>query len=207
MREYSHIDRYLNELSTDVYPQPGDENHALWTERFIKELPEDYESVLDLGCGQGYSGYLFQQIWKDWTGITLGEDYKVCINRGLNVFALDFTFLNRFPDESFDLLFARHSLEHSAMPLLTLMEWRRVSKKYLAVVLPSPREFKYFGKNHYAVMNNTQFLWLAARAGWCAVLKDYSEPMELRYVLVKTEPRIEYPHESEYDLQTQYGEV
>ena len=206
-RDFSNINRYLDELVVDIYPQPEDENHSIWMERFIDELPLDYETVLDIGCGQGYSSYLFGLKSKKWVGVTLGEDYKVCKNRNLEVYCLDFSFLNRFDDGFFDLLFCRHVLEHSPMPLLTLMEWRRVSKRYLAVVLPSPKEFKYFGRNHYSVMNNTQFLWLAARAGWHAILKDYTEPMELRYVLEKAEPRIEYPHESETDFINEYGEV
>lgn len=207
MREYSHIDKYLNDLDQDIYEQPPDENHTRWAQDFINVLNSNvYEDVLDVGCGQGFTYPMFSSMGKRWTGITLGEDYKICKQMGLNVYRMDFTFTT-FADKTFDLVFARHVLEHSVMPLLTLMEWRRVSRHYLAVVLPSPKQFKYFGKNHYSVMNNTQFLWLAARAGWKAFYKDYTEPMELRYILEIAEQRIEYPYESEADLMNQYGEI
>lgn len=207
MREYGHIDEYLNELADDIYNQPPDENHSQWALEFINQIPDDYSDVLDVGCGQGFTYPMFSVKGKRWTGVTLGEDYKTCKLMALNVFRLDFSFMNTFADNTFDLVFARHVLEHSVMPLLTLMEWRRLSKKYLAIVLPSPKHFKYFGRNHYSVMSNTQFLWLAARAGWKAIYKNYTEPQELRYVLVKSDPRIEFPHETEGDLIREYGEM
>lgn len=205
-RDYTHLDNYLNQLTGDIYPQPPDENHTRWASEFISRIPMDYYSVLDVGCGQGFTYPMFSALGKKWTGITLGDDYRECVNLGLDVYCQDFTFL-KMEDNSYDLIFARHVLEHSPMPVLTLMEWRRVSKRYLALVLPSPKRFKYFGRNHYSVMDNSQILWLAARAGWKAALKDYSEEFELRYIFMKDEPRIELMWEREHELEAEYGKI
>lgn len=208
MRNYQFIDKYLNSLVSDIYPQPPDPGHTAMALQVIdKFVPSiKIQNVLDIGCGQGFLRNKFVGMNIDWTGITLGDDYKVCFEKGYKVFPMDMSFLD-LADNSFDLLFTRHVLEHSPFPLLTLMEWYRVSKKYLIVVLPSPKFFKFFGRNHYAVMTNTHFLWLAARAGWRAIQKDYTHEQELRYLLTKDQPQIELPFESEAQLQLEYGEI
>ena len=43
----------------------------------------------------------------------------------------DYNFLE-YPDNSFDLVFSRHSLEHSPFPVLTLMEWYRVARDFMS---------------------------------------------------------------------------
>lgn len=52
------------------------------------------------------------------------------------------------------------------MPLLTLMEWARVSKNWLGLVLPAPEWYTYTGHNHYSVMNMEQIKNLLGVAGW-----------------------------------------
>lgn len=42
-----------------------------------------------------------------------------------------------FPDNSFDLVVARHSLEHVLIPYLAVMEMRRVSRLWLLAVVPT----------------------------------------------------------------------
>ena len=81
--------------------------------------------------------------------------------------------------------FPRHSLEHSPMPLLTLMEWHRVARQYLMLIVPNPDYYTYIGKNHYAVMDKQQLSWLLRRAGWRVVAKDFSEFTELRFLCNK----------------------
>lgn len=208
MRDYSHIDHYLNQLVTDVYPQPPDDLHERFTQTVIEEffpVNMNNATVLDVGCGQGGAAKYFIQKNMFWTGVTLGSDYDVCKAKGLAVYQADFSFLP-FPDNNFDIVFARHSLEHSPFPLLTLMEWHRVAKNYLCLVLPSPKHFKYFGRNHYAVMTNSQALWLTARAGWEPVMKDYDELQELRYLFQKSVPRTETMWEAESNLEIEYNE-
>ena len=77
------------------------------------------KTVLDVGCGTGFLQETFESFGKEYTGITLGEDFLVAKGLGKNVYNMDFNFLE-FPANSFDLIFSRHSLEHSPFPLLTL---------------------------------------------------------------------------------------
>lgn len=207
MRDYRNFDKWITDIQNDVYPQPADVYHQWWGDLIINAWLYPLSgtvTVLDVGCGQGQFEPTFRALGKKWTGVTLGTDYDICKNAGLDVYKEDMSFLH-FDDNSFDIIFARHVLEHSAFPLLTLMEWRRVSKEYMILVLPNPDHFQYFGKNHYSVMSNSHILWLAARAGWRAIVKNYMEKQELRYLFVKAEPRTELMWESEGDLEREYG--
>jgi SAM-dependent methyltransferase len=170
MRDYTNIDRYLTELSQDIYRQPsGHDEHYnlaykvidLWMSRLTS-----CKSVLDAGCGDGFAADFFEKTWGiEYEGIALGEDYLFAKETNRNVKKMDFSFLE-YEDSSFDLVFSRHSLEHSPMVILTLMEWHRVAKNWLGLVLPHPDFYTYTGKNHYAVMNHEQIAWLLERTGW-----------------------------------------
>lgn len=203
MRDYQHIDKYISSLTHDIYPQPSDVLHQQWAMEFIDQIGKIalIKTVLDVGCGQGMARTGFINNRMDWTGVTLEPDYTACIENGLmNVHNMDMSFL-KFDDNLFDLVFARHVLEHSPMPLLTLMEWRRVSNKYLAVVLPNPNHFLYFGKNHYSVMNSSQFIWIASRAGWRTMhISGFETKQEMRFILVKDEEKILRPYLDEEKL-------
>lgn len=169
MRDYAHIDQYLNELIGDVYPQPsGNDDHAglakLVIDHWFSRVT-GCKNVLDVGCGEGFCEDFFKAWNVQYEGVCLGEDFLVAKNAGRNVKKMDFSFLE-YPDNSFDLVFSRHSLEHSPMPLLTLMEWRRVSKNWLGVVLPAPEWYTYSGLNHYSVLNYEQAKNIIERAGW-----------------------------------------
>lgn len=167
MRDYKNIDAYLDRLINDIYPQPQDKRHTEWAkdaiEYFLYFVGKDISSVLDLGCGEGFCQDLFEG--KEYLGVAWGEDVVKARENGKNVTEADFSFLGGV-DGVFDLLFSRHSLEHSPFPLLTLMEWHRVSKRYLAVVLPDPAFWLYVGRNHYYVLNVEQWENLFDVAGW-----------------------------------------
>lgn len=167
-RNYERVDRYLDHFLGDVYAQPPDPGHTGFARAAIRSLgntPADAETVLDVGCGQGFCQPMWEEIGYEWTGVTLGEDYAVCKEAGLDVHRMDMTFLD-FPDNSFDLLFARHVLEHSPMPAVTLMEWHRVANPWMALVSPSVEHFTYRGQNHYSVMALEHLKVLLETTGW-----------------------------------------
>lgn len=182
MRDYQHIERYFNILVDDIYPQPPDPGHMGMMENICKKwLPalSNLKSILDVGCGQGQAFPILQQYSKRVEGITLGTDFDICRNKGLKVRLADMSFLP-YPDGEFDLIFARHTLEHSPAPLLTLMEWSRVSKQWLMLILPDPKHYGYGGKNHYYVFIREQMDNILGQSGWRAIWRDEEEATELR---------------------------
>ena len=167
MRDYTNIDEYLDRLERDVYPQPEDGGHTALANEAISFFMQDtnVEEVLDLGCGEGFCQPIFESFEKNYTGVCLQRDYYQAQGKGRNVFYYDFSFLP-FEDSSYDFLFSRHSLEHSPFPLITLMEWYRVSSKYLAIVLPAPEYWGKVGRNHYFVLEKDQWKALFNTVGF-----------------------------------------
>ena len=187
-RDYSNFEIFLNELISDIYTQPEDPGHGELTLNILnKWLPKilGNKTVIDMGCGQIAPQDVFERNGMAYTGVAIGEDVIVAKAQGKNVLNMDMTF-TEFGDESFDMVYSRHSLEHSPFPLLTLMEWHRVAKFHLLLVLPSPAAYGYVGKNHYGVMNNEQARFFLERVGWQVIWDDVSERSELRYFCAKT---------------------
>lgn len=168
MRDYSKFDDHLSALTQDVYSQPPDSGHtamALHAVKTLCSIPEGLKNVLDIGCGQGFLKIGLENMGLTWEGLVIGEDYFLCKEAGLPVHNFDMTFVD-LPNKSYDLLFARHVLEHSPFPLITLMEWHRISRGYLALIAPAPAYWSPRGKNHYAVLEQDHLAWLLMRAGW-----------------------------------------
>jgi ubiquinone/menaquinone biosynthesis C-methylase UbiE len=216
-RDFSKLDGYLDELQKDIYPQPLDQFHAEWMLNFIKWIwshkdAEEIKSVLDVGCGQGDAQTFLSSFGVDtYQGVTLGDDVSVGQIKNKNVNRADFTFLP-FEDKMADLIFSRHSLEHSPMPIISLMEWLRVSKKYLAIVLPNPEFWTYKGMNHYSVMPDEQIEFLLVRAGW-KLIEMKADTRELWYLCrkhtdedTKEEIRIKKEEDALHEKERLYAE-
>lgn len=180
MRDFSKIDGYITKLYSDIYPQPPDNGHTAWANESIAAtlpLMDNIENVLDVGCGEGFCQEIFESHGLRYQGVAFGEDVINAQAMGLNVVEMDFSFLN-YPDRSFDVVYSRHSLEHSPMPLLTLMEWHRVTKRYLALVLPVSEYWGIQGKNHYFMLSRSQWENLFNIAGFKIIYTgDKFQPM------------------------------
>ena len=191
-RNFKHLNIHLNKLLQDVYGSPPDPRHTEWARQMFDLLfanNKEIHSVLDAGCGDNaFMREWFEGIGAKYTGIALRSSSP-------NVTNMDFSFLE-YEDDSFDLVLSRHSLEHSPMPIITLMEWHRVSKAWLCLILPNPLEYGWAGLNHYSVMHPTQIEFLLKRAGWNIIWSDFSEKTELRYYCEKV-------RKSEYEKATE----
>ena len=191
-RDYIFIDRYLDELREDLYPQPPDEGHTKQAKAVIdKWIPEikPYD-VLDVGCGEGFCQPFFEKYNVFYTGICLGVDVVSAGASSRNVYEGDFHFIDS-SDDVYDLIFARHALEHSPMPILALMEWHRVARKYLILVLPKPKFWLFLGRNHYSVVTGSQARFLLHRSGWEIIKEDHEHEWEYRFLCKKVERKFD----------------
>src|SRR5688572_30174220 len=106
-RDYTNLERYLNMLAGDIYPQPEDEGHTDLSQEVINRWMSGLtgcESVLDVGCGEGFCQPMFEEWGIKYTGICLGADYLKAKKLERSVQKMDFNFLD-YKDESFDLVF------------------------------------------------------------------------------------------------------
>jgi hypothetical protein len=194
-RNFKHIDNYLTEIEQDIYPQPVDAEHTNLAKYVIDNWADDLdaEHVLDVGCGEAFCQPFFEEHNFEYLGVCLGSDYEEAKELGRTVIQEDFHFLS-LEDETWDLIFARHALEHSPMPLLALMEWHRVATTYLILVLPKPKFWLFIGRNHYSVVTGSQARFLLDRSGWEIIEEDHDHKWEYRFLCKKKE-RVFDPNE------------
>ena len=179
---------YYEHVLGQVYSEGESPYHKTITEdvvaRFIDPLniPKT-AAILDLGCGSGY--FLDEMQKRGYTnvaGVTMGtDDIELCTARGHKVRKGDINFLPD-PDESIDMLFCRHSLEHSPFPYITLLEYNRVLKQlgtlYIEVPAPDNERTHEDNKNHYSILGRTMWLNLLKRAGFDVNWYDYEFPIQ-----------------------------
>lgn len=189
MRNYTNIDKYLSVLEKDIYPEPEMAQHEDITEKvfqsFIIPNKDAFRLVLDVGCGQGIALKRFKALGIETIGITLGKnDFEACIAQGFDVRLMDQSFLD-FPDKAFDLVYARHVLEHSPFPLLTLCEFNRVLKDnaFLYVEVPWAESFHTVNPNHYSTLGKKSWRHLFDKSG-LSIIKD----VNINFSLVDGDP-------------------
>lgn len=183
-RDISRLERFLDRLAADVYPEMPSDLHSEITIWALKKLEEFFPllegmKVLDVGCGQGPALEYFHSRRTDYLGVTLGEDDIIaCRAKGYRVEKMDQSFL-AVADGSQDLLWARHVIEHSVFPLFTLHEFNRVlcsgGVLYLEVPAPETSCHHECNPNHYSVLNKGSWRSLIERSGFRILCDaDYS---------------------------------
>ncbi len=176
--------QFLETIESAVYPEEPAQIHTEITRIAFERLASVVSigpgvSVLDVGCGQGPALQHFCQQGADVVGITLNpEDLRVCKSKGFDVYAMDQSFMD-FDDKAFDLIWARHVLEHSVMPLYTLMEYKRLLKDdgviYIEVPDTDTDAVHAANRNHYSVFTKNSWLALLEKAGFsCFDGQEYS---------------------------------
>jgi SAM-dependent methyltransferase len=174
MRNYENFDYYLTKLVGEIYEQPEDPGHTALAQKVIDfwmARLTSCTSVLDVGAGQGMCQSMFEKWGIKYEGVALGVDVIEAQKMARNIKKMDFSFLE-YENDSWDLVFSRHSVEHSPAPLLTLMEWYRVSRQWLGLVVPAPESYGYVGRNHYYVLHQEQWFNLLVNAGWRVIWSD-----------------------------------
>jgi len=187
-RDFFNLNYYLNILMGDVYAQPEDDGHTEMIREVFRMWISNMttcHSVLDVGCGAtAVAEPFFKAVGMEYTGISLGDDALTAQELGKNVKVMDMSFLE-FGENSFDLIWCRHCLEHSPMPLLTLFEFARVARNWLCVIVPKPSFFGRVGQNHYSVLEADHWLHLMDRAGWRPMWQYHDHEQEFRFMMEK----------------------
>ena len=174
--------KFYNEwlYTAHIYDEGDSEMHKTLTETVVKQyidplnLPKD-SKILDLGCGPGYFlNEMKSRGYTDLTGVTLSPgDIKICEDNGHTIKKYDLSFLPQsegYYDESVDMIFLRHALEHSPYPIFSLMEYNRVLKQYGKIYIEVPQpgcERKHEENlNHYSILGKEQLGALLVRTGF-----------------------------------------
>lgn len=178
---------YYDHVLSTVYAEGDSPFHDQITKdvvtRFIdpEEVNKDAK-ILDVGCGPGYFlDCMKERGYTNTLGITLSkEDIETCSKKGHKVSYSDMNFLSD-KDESVDMIFSRHSLEHSPFPYITLLEYNRVLKSMglLYIEVPSPEcDIRHEeNRNHYSIMGRDMWLQLLFRTGFDTKWYDYEFPV------------------------------
>jgi len=123
--------------------------------------------TLCVGCGDGTEMGFF----KDVEGIDLNEaSLDKCLDKGCKVAKMDMHDMS-YPDNSFDLVFARDSFEHSESPIQVLSEMARVTKKYISITLPD--QSWDISDWHYLIPTLRQMIAMGDKVG--LNLRSYKE--------------------------------
>lgn len=166
---------FLEMTAGQTYPEAPSEPHQSVTAIMLDQVLSSCAMsrpgrILDVGCGQGPALDLIRMRGYHAVGITVNdEDIRVCRANGHEVHKMDQSFLEFEPD-AFDLVWARHCVEHSVMPFFTLMGFYRVLKGggflYLEVPAPDTSCHHETNRNHYSMLTKSGWKSLLERSGF-----------------------------------------
>ena len=133
--------------------------HHVFALEFLEQIDlNSFQSIIDLGCGDGDETEWFIARGKESVGVDLivpdGSFVKA------NFHALP------FGDREFDAAWSHHALEHTPNPLDALMEWGRVVKDGGLLFLTVPQIDNIISGGHINSFMPGDILYLLAIAGW-----------------------------------------
>jgi ubiquinone/menaquinone biosynthesis C-methylase UbiE len=169
--DFTRLSEFLEQRKNDVYKEPNDNRNFIEGGiDSIKDRIKEGDRVLDVGCGHGLALELFKELDAIPTGITLSEEDKLIAEaKGFDIQIMDMSFMN-FPDEHFDILWSRHSIEHSIFPYYTLSEFYRVLKHGGTAYFEMPGDMTDAqheqNQNHYSVFHGQMWFELLRRVGF-----------------------------------------
>lgn len=170
-----NILKFMGKIVLETYPEAPSPIHTQITTEAIDHLFNHYMTpngalILDVGCGQGVALQYFAERGCRPVGVTLNTtDLEECRKQGYTVAQMDQSFLD-FEDGTFELVWARHVVEHSIFPYYTLTEFARVLKPGGLLYLEVPgaeTTYKHeLNINHYSILSHTMWLSLLERSGF-----------------------------------------
>lgn len=162
------IKLYVDKFSEEIQSQPEENNErAACRDVYHKWLIDlDIHSALELGGGATPLLKLFPLM--PLASISLGGEENA-IKEDMNT--------PTAPDDSWDIVIARHALEHSLMPLIMLCEMARIATKYVLVIVPTCSEEMANYPNHYSVFTPVALRGLFKKAGLSLIKEELSVPL------------------------------
>ena len=179
---------FMDSLAGEAYAEAPSPGHDSVSRKSLEHLFAAYPlppgaRVLDVGCGQGVALAPFRESGCHATGVTLNDtDVALCRAQGFDVHKMDQSFLD-FGESSFDVVWARHVVEHSIMPYYTLTEFRRVLRSggVLYLEVPGANTLGHERNlNHYSVLGHEMWMALLERSGFqvAETISYYLETVE-----------------------------
>lgn len=110
----------------------------------LKLMPQDCNTILDVGCGTGNLSYHLQKEGYEVTGVDVsGFALTEARNRGIKCVQGDLDSELPFRDNSFDCVVCCQVLQHIFEPLKLVSDMKRVSNKYIIINVPNIAYWKY----------------------------------------------------------------
>jgi SAM-dependent methyltransferase len=146
------------------------EMSKLYANEILEKYGDNFKTILDIGCNDGYMVDYFNKRGKAAIGIDESVNPVDRIyhkQNDITVLEMDMHDLN-FKDESYDAVWCRHTLEHSFSPLQVLAEITRVLKPggFLFCILPPPPSPSQYYPGHYHQIPDYQLSYLLELSGF-----------------------------------------
>ena len=127
--------------------------------------------ILDIGSGTGcFADYMKKLGYTNITCTTMTTcDEDALRKKGHNYIKTDINFISK-PDNSYDFIFCRHTLEHSPFPYIALLEYNRLLNKKgkIYVEMPQPNGLRgtEINPEHYSILGEIMLQSLISKAGF-----------------------------------------
>jgi hypothetical protein len=167
---YDTVDAYVQKFSREIMTQPAGNLEGWACQQVYNEFLSDLnvESVIELGAGAGTLLYMFpDNIQRD--GLSMGKERPEYIEGDMNTPPIG--------DKEYELVLARHCVEHSLVPMVMLCEMARITKRYALVVVPVCSDDIAEMINHYAVFTPTSWRAMFKKAGFKILREKLNNPI------------------------------
>lgn len=170
MTDFTQFEKHLATIRGKVTKDGGYKYHEGLMDIAFKQFIDNhtFKSALDVGIGIGDGLKRFKERNIPVKGITISESEKDdAEDLGYDVSVMDMQFLD-FPDDSFDLVWCRHALEHAFMPLVAVMEFNRVLQKggFLYVEVPSNNNLNSQNSQHLSMFCDEHWQYIFRWVGF-----------------------------------------
>ena len=190
--------RMTPEAEKEFYEWTFRFNYDLWEESLpeakkraerFRDLYSKKSRVLEIGCGSGFFLFEVNNYVKSVTGIELTKEYvKNANDKGLSVKES----LDEIPDNSYDLIFMFHVLEHINDPIIFLKDVKKKLSQTGKLIIEVPNVDDVL-VSVYKIKNHLDFYWEIAH-------NYYFSKTTLEKVLDKAGYRYEIFPLQRYDL-------